>query len=70
MHPRFLPVRPRAAAGVPGEFDNARPSNDVAVTGASLRAAVDAVLAGTTPEGPQQPSLGCGIKWKPGNEPA
>ncbi|MBB5135204.1 peroxiredoxin [Thermocatellispora tengchongensis] len=53
-----------------GEFDNARPSNDVAVTGASLRAAVDAVLAGTTPEGPQQPSLGCGIKWKPGNEPA
>ncbi|MFI6482802.1 thioredoxin family protein [Nonomuraea sp. NPDC050663] len=53
-----------------GEFDDARPSNDVPVTGASLRAAIDALLEGRPVEGPQNPSLGCGIKWKPGNEPA
>ncbi|MCT9931132.1 thioredoxin family protein [Planotetraspora sp. A-T 1434] len=51
-----------------GEFDGARPRNDVPVTGASLRAAADAVLEGhAVPD--QSPSLGCGIKWKPGNEP-
>ncbi|MEZ0076642.1 thioredoxin family protein [Planotetraspora sp. GP83] len=51
-----------------GEFDGARPRNDVPVTGASLRAAADAVLEGrAVPD--QNPSLGCGIKWKPGNEP-
>ena len=48
-----------------GEFDDARPSNQVPVTGASLRAAVDAVLAGEPVPGEQNPSLGCGIKWKP-----
>ncbi|PZG33053.1 thioredoxin family protein [Spongiactinospora gelatinilytica] len=52
-----------------GEFDDARPKNDVPVTGASLRAATDAVLSGTAVPEPQHPSLGCGIKWKPGNEP-
>ncbi|MEV0596178.1 thioredoxin family protein [Nonomuraea cavernae] len=53
-----------------GEFDDARPGNDVPVTGASLRTAVDAVLAGDPVDSPQNPSLGCGIKWKPGNAPA
>jgi len=54
-----------------GQFDDARPGNDVPVTGASLRAAADAVLEGRTlPESEQRPSLGCGIKWKPGNEPS
>ncbi|WP_084963819.1 thioredoxin family protein [Thermoactinospora rubra] len=53
-----------------GEFDGARPRNDVPVTGSSLRAAIDAVLAGRPVEAEQRPSLGCGIKWKPGNEPA
>ncbi|MDF5755396.1 thioredoxin family protein [Spongiactinospora sp. TRM90649] len=53
-----------------GEFDDARPRNDAPVTGAALRAAADAVLAGGRPSGAQQPSLGCGIKWKPGNEPS
>ncbi|GAA3808711.1 thioredoxin family protein [Sphaerisporangium flaviroseum] len=51
-----------------GEFDDARPSNQVPVTGASLRRAVDAVLAGEPVPGRQNPSLGCGIKWKPGGE--
>lgn len=53
-----------------GQFDDARPNNDVAVTGADLRAAADAVLAGERPGGEQKASLGCNIKWKSGNEPA
>ncbi|GGL20120.1 thioredoxin family protein [Sphaerisporangium melleum] len=52
-----------------GEFDDARPSNQAPVTGAALRRAIDAVLAGEQVPVPQHPSLGCGIKWKPGNEP-
>ena len=52
-----------------GRFDDSRPGNDVPVTGRDLRAAVDTVLAGQTPAGEQKPSLGCNVKWKPGNEP-
>ena len=52
-----------------GQMDGSRPGNGVPVTGEDVRAAVDAVLAGrSVPEG-QRPSLGCNIKWKPGNEP-
>jgi len=47
-----------------GQFDGARPSNDVAVTGADLKAAVDALLAGGAPTDDQFPSLGCNIKWR------
>ena len=47
-----------------GQFDDARPSNEVEVTGADLRAAVDAVLAGASVSDEQRPSLGCSIKWK------
>ncbi len=52
-----------------GQLDGARPGNDVPVTGHDLRAALDAVLAGTPAPEPQLPSLGCNVKWKPGNEP-
>lgn len=52
-----------------GQFDDARPGNDIEVTGESLRAAVDAVLAGDAPSGDQRPSIGCSIKWRPGNQP-
>lgn len=52
-----------------GQFDDSRPRNDAPVTGRDLRAAVDAVLAGQGIPQDQQPSLGCNIKWKPGNEP-
>lgn len=48
-----------------GQFDGARPSNDVAVTGGDLKAAVEALLAGDAPSGDQVPSLGCNIKWRP-----
>jgi peroxiredoxin len=52
-----------------GQFDGSRPGNAVPVTGADLRAAVDAVLAGRPVPVDQKPSLGCSIKWKPGGEP-
>ena len=53
-----------------GQFDESRPDSGIPVTGQDLRAAVDAVLAGETPTADQTPSIGCNIKWKPGNEPA
>ena len=52
-----------------GQFDASRPGNDEPVTGADLRAALDAVLSGSATDVNQQPSIGCNIKWKPGNEP-
>lgn len=52
-----------------GQFDSSRPGNGVPVTGADLKAAMDAVLAGQAPSPDQKPSVGCNIKWKPGNAP-
>jgi peroxiredoxin len=52
-----------------GQLDASRPSNDVPVTGSDLRAAIEAARRGQAPEGRQLPSIGCNIKWKPGNEP-
>ncbi len=52
-----------------GQLDDSRPSNGRPVTGADLRAAIDAVAAGKPVPEPQRPSIGCNIKWKPGNEP-
>jgi peroxiredoxin len=53
-----------------GQLDASRPGNDIPVTGADLRNALDAVLAGNPVSSEQKPSLGCDIKWKPGNRPA
>lgn len=52
-----------------GQFDDARPSNGLPVTGRDARAAVEALLAGKQPPAEQRASIGCNIKWKPGNEP-
>ena len=52
-----------------GQFDDSRPGNGIAVTGADLRAAADAVLGGRPVQGTQKPSVGCNIKWKRGSEP-
>jgi peroxiredoxin len=52
-----------------GQMDDSRPGNGRPVTGADLRAAIDAVLAGRPISADQRPSVGCNIKWKPGNEP-
>jgi peroxiredoxin len=53
-----------------GQLDASRPKSEIPVTGTDLRAALDAVLAGKSPAAEQRASLGCNIKWKPGNEPA
>ena len=52
-----------------GQFDDSRPSNGVPVTGKDLRAALDAILSSKPVSSSQKPSIGCNIKWKPGNEP-
>ncbi|MBI2594483.1 thioredoxin family protein [Candidatus Curtissbacteria bacterium] len=52
-----------------GQLDDSRPGNNLVVSGADLREAQDAVLAGKSVSGNQKPSTGCNIKWKPGNEP-
>lgn len=52
-----------------GQLDDSRPSNDEPVDGHDLRAALDALLSGQPVSATQTPSIGCNIKWKPGNEP-
>ena len=54
-----------------GRFDESRPRTNppMPVTGRDIRAAVDAVLGGTPMPADQKGSVGCNIKWKPGNAP-
>ncbi|MDX2054289.1 MAG: thioredoxin family protein [Polyangiaceae bacterium] len=53
-----------------GQFDESRPSAAVAVTGSDLRGAVALLLANHSPPSRQRPSVGCSIKWRPGNAPS
>lgn len=52
-----------------GQYDDARPGNNLDVTGRDLAKAIDTVLAGETVPEDQKPAAGCNIKWKPGNAP-
>jgi hypothetical protein len=52
-----------------GQFDDSRPGNGIPVTGKDVRTALDALLAGKSVPPNQKASIGCNIKWKPGNEP-
>lgn len=52
-----------------GQLDGSRPGNGKPVSGSDLRAALDAVLAGQSADDEQVPSVGCNIKWAPGNAP-
>jgi peroxiredoxin len=52
-----------------GQLDDSRPNSGLPVTGKDLRAALDAVLGGKPVSANQKASVGCNIKWKPGNEP-
>jgi len=52
-----------------GQIDDSRPGTDIPVDAHDYRAALDAVLAGNSPVKEQKPSMGCNIKWIPGNEP-
>lgn len=53
-----------------GQLDDSRPSNQIPVTGKDLRAAIELLLKNEEISSEQKPSLGCNIKWKPGNEPS
>ena len=52
-----------------GQLDGSRPGNEVPLDGRDLRRAVEAVLNGQPVNQDQQPSVGCNIKWHPGQEP-
>lgn len=52
-----------------GQLDDSRPNNGLPVNGADLRHALEALLDGEKPTWEQKPSIGCSIKWKPGNAP-
>jgi hypothetical protein len=52
-----------------GQLDDSRPSNNIPVTGIDLRQAIASVLDDQPINPDQKPSIGCNIKWKPGNEP-
>jgi peroxiredoxin len=52
-----------------GRFDGSSPGNRIPVTGEDLRAACEALLRGRPLPEQQTPSIGCSIKWKPGQEP-
>ena len=51
-----------------GQMDDSRRGRTYR-TGEDLRAAMDALLTGKPAPVEQRPSLGCNIKWVPGNEP-
>jgi thiol-disulfide isomerase/thioredoxin len=53
-----------------GQYDDSRPKNNRPISGRDLRAAIDDVLAGSPVVSAQLPSIGCNIKWKPGNAPS
>jgi peroxiredoxin len=52
-----------------GQLDESRPGNGKRLTGEDIRSAIDCVLQGRPVTKNQTPSVGCNIKWKPGNEP-
>jgi peroxiredoxin len=52
-----------------GQLDDSRPGNKQPITGRDLRSAIDAVLTGKSVDPNQRASVGCSIKWKPGNRP-
>ena len=68
--PDFFVYGPGRRLEYRGQLDDSRPKSDEPLTGWDLRRAIDLVLAGQPVPEPHKPSIGCSIKWKPGNEPA
>ncbi|MEO1023002.1 MAG: thioredoxin family protein [Bacteroidota bacterium] len=52
-----------------GQFDDSRPGNTTPVTGKDLARAIDVLMNEGSIITTQKPSIGCNIKWKPGNAP-
>ncbi len=68
--PDFFVYGPDRALAYRGAFDASTPGNGEPVTGADLTSAIALVAAGQQVPEPHRPSMGCGIKWLPGNEEA
>jgi peroxiredoxin len=68
--PDFFLFGPYRTLVYRGQLDDSRPSNGLPVTGTDLRQAIDQVLSDRPVFDDQKPSIGCNIKWKPGNEPS
>lgn len=68
--PDFFVLDASGKLAYAGQFDSSRPANGEPTDGRDLRAALEALLADRPVPSPQKPSLGCNIKWKPGNEPS
>lgn len=47
-----------------GRLDDSRPNSGIPVSGKDMRAALDAILEGSSVSELQIPSMGCNIKWK------
>lgn len=67
--PDFFLFGPDRALEYRGRMDESRPNSNAPVTGKDLRSAIEAVLADEPVSEEQWPSMGCSIKWKPGNAP-
>lgn len=80
--PDFFLYGPDRKLAYCGQYDASRPKINrppvpglpplpvgLPVTGADMRAAVEALLAGAPVPEPQVPSAGCSIKWLPGKSP-
>jgi len=67
--PDFFLIDAAGKLAYAGQFDSSRPKSETPITGSDLRAALEAVISGLPGPTPQIPSLGCNIKWIPGNEP-
>ncbi|MEX2323073.1 MAG: thioredoxin family protein [Acidimicrobiia bacterium] len=67
--PDFFLFGPDRTLVYRGRMDESRPNMPLPVTGEELRAAIDAVLADESVAEEQYPSMGCSIKWRPGNAP-
>ncbi len=52
-----------------GQFDASRPGNSLPINGADIKNALNSILNGEPVSTDQKPSIGCSIKWRPGNAP-
>jgi peroxiredoxin len=67
--PDFFLFGPDRSLVYRGQLDDSRPGRGV-LDGKHLRRALEAVIEGQPVDPEQFASIGCNIKWKPGNEPA
>ena len=62
--PEFYVFNPELKLVYHGQMDDARPGNDIPVSGKDLRTVLDLLIAGKPIPEKQKPGIGCGIKWK------